>query len=78
MFTEGNLKLGFFEIYLTTSFANVISEIHKLRESSFCKKCSKLDVDFRDGKKCEKCFRLLDILFELVAVNSDYCEEKTC
>ena len=49
-----SLKRGYLDIYQTTFSESVISEIKKLRRSSFVSKYSKFNLDF---KKCSKKLR---------------------
>ena len=54
--SKGPLKRDFFDIYLTTFWESVISQIQKLWGSSFLKKMFKIEHKFR---KCSKKFRFL-------------------
>ena len=45
------LKRAFLDIYLTTFSESAISEIRKLRGSSFFSKCSKFNLDFKIAAK---------------------------
>ena len=54
--SKGPLKRDFFDIYLTTFWESVISQIQKLWGSSFLKKMFKIEHKFQ---KCSKKFRFL-------------------
>ena len=73
--SKGALKGGHLNICLTIFFLqSVISEIHRLWESSFFPKRLKFDADFKDGDKIQqnvftfldKCIRIIFCNFQIL------------
>ena len=59
LLVEGQLKRNFLDVYLTTFFESVISEVDQLWGSSFFREYLKFDPDFKIAEKNGECLWFL-------------------